>query len=139
MLVGFRWAGAGFADPLGLEHFYHALLGAMITIVSTCRQVARAANVAEPSDPLPWEAWLQPGKDTSVADVVSIGTSSRDSTGDPRTGHFPEARAAGTDIADLDALARDWLTYWLLDMGASNEEQIAGWDRLGFLRMPDLA
>jgi hypothetical protein len=140
MLVGFRWTGASFGDGLNMEHFYHALLGAMITIASTCRHVAQAANVAEPSDPLAWEGWLQPGKDLSVADVVNFGGRRSDSTDDPRTGHFPEARAAGTGIGDLDELARDWLTYWLLDLGTRNlEEQVAGWDRPDFLRMPDLA
>ena len=123
-----------------MEHFYHALLGAMITVASTCRHVARVAEVAEPSDPLAWEGWLQPGKDLSVGDVVNFSGASRDITNDPRIGHFPEARAVGTDVKDLDELARDWLTYWLLDMGTSNlEEQIAGWDRPDFLRMPDLA
>lgn len=140
MLVGFRWTGAGFGDGLNMEHFYHALLGAMITIESTCRHVARAIDVAEPSDLLAWEAWLQPGNDLSVTDVVSFGRLSRDNTDDPRTGHFPEARAAGTSIEELDELARDWLTYWLLDMGTRDFEQwVAGWDRPDFLRMPDLA
>jgi hypothetical protein len=35
---------------------------------------------------------------------------------------------------DLDALARDWLTYWLLDMGRLGrvdfEQWIAGWPAL---------
>jgi len=140
MLVGFRWMGAGLADALTMEHFYHALLGAMITIGSTCRHVARATDAAEPSDPLAWEAWLQPGNDLTATDVVSFSRRARDSTNDPRTGHFPEARAAGTDIEELDELARDWLTYWLLDMGARDFEQwVARWDRPDFLRMPDLA
>lgn len=130
MLVGFRWRWAGHGGLI-LEHFYHALLGAMITTASTCRQVALAAHVADPSDPLAWEGWLQPANDLSVSDVVSFGGPSQDSTGDPRTGHFPEARAAGTDIEDLDQLARDWLTYWLLDMGASNIEQ-----RIAILTFP---
>ena len=140
MLVGFRWIdGVGFGNGMRMEHFYHALLGAMITIASTCRNVARAASVAEPSDPLAWEGWLQPGNDLTVTDVVSFGGLSRDSTGDHRTGHFPEARAAGPDTEDLDELARDWLTYWLLDVGTRNfEKWVTGWDRPGFLRMPDL-
>jgi hypothetical protein len=69
---------------------------------------------------------------------LALAAPSRDERDDPRTGHFPEARATSTE--DLDELARDWLTYWLLDMGTSNfEERIAGWDRPEFLRMPDLA
>jgi hypothetical protein len=146
MLVDLRWTdGDGFEYLLRMEHLYHALLGAMITIVSTCGHVARAANVAEPSDPLAWEAWLQPGNDLYLEDVVSFDRLSKDVTDDfgidyPTTGHFPEARAAGTDIEGLDELAPDWLIYWLLDMGMSNfEEWAAGWNRPEFLQMPDLA
>jgi hypothetical protein len=141
MLVGFQWIDArGFGDAMRVEHFYHALLGAMITIASTCGHVARAAAVAEPSDPLAWQAWLQPGEGRHVTDVVSFEGLHRDSTDDPQTWTFPEARAEGTHIEDLDQLARDWLTYWLLDMGARDFEQwVAGWNRPGFLRTPDLA
>jgi len=144
MLVGFRWAdGAGFGDAIALEHLHHAMLGAMITIASTCAHVARAAGVAEPSDPLPGEGWLQPDNGLAVADVVSFG-GLRPADGDePRTSHFPSARAAGTSTDDLDSLARDWLTYWLLDMGrlarVDFEQWIAGWTRPDFLRMPVLA
>jgi len=144
MLVGFRWTdGAGFGDAIGMEHLYHALLGAMITIASTTAHVARAGGVAEPSDPLAWEGWLQPENDLAVTDVVSFGGLRPDNSDEHRTGHFPEARAAGTDIEDLDSLARDWLTYWLLDMGSLGprdfETWIAAWPRPDFLRMPDLA
>jgi hypothetical protein len=144
MLVGFRWTdGAGFGDAIGMEHLYHALLGSMITIAATCAHVAQAAGAAEPSDPLAWEGWLQPENDLAVTDVVSFGGLRPDNGDDHRTGHFPAARAAGADIEDLDALARDWLTYWLLDMGSLGprnfETWIAGWPRPDFLRMPDLA
>ena len=144
MVVGFRWVdGAGFGDAIAMEHFYHAMLGAMITIASTCAHVARAADVAEPSDPLAWEGWLQPENDLTVTDVVGFGGLRPEGGDDHRTGHFPAARAAGTGIEDLDALARDWLTYWLLDMGRLGrvdfEQWIAGWPRPDFLRMPGLA
>jgi hypothetical protein len=144
MVVGFRWVNrSGFGDAIAMEHFYHAMLGAMITIASTCAHVARAAGVAEPSDPLAWEGWLQPENDLTVTDVVSFGSLQPEGGDDHRTGHFPAARAAGTGIEDLDALARDWLTYWLLDMGRLGrvdfEQWIAGWSRPDFLRMPDLA
>jgi Putative DNA-binding domain len=143
MLVGFRWVdGSGFGDAIGMEHLYHAMLGAMITVASTCANVARAGGVAEPSDALAWEGWLQPDNDLKVADVVSFGGLRPENGGDQHTGHFPAARAAGTDIEDLDALARDWLTYWLLDMGSLGprdfEQWIAGWPRPDFLRMPSL-
>jgi hypothetical protein len=144
MLVGFRWTdGAGFGDAIAMEHFYHAVLGAMITVASTCAHVARAAGVAEPSNPLPWEGWLQPDNDLAVTDVVSFGGLRPDNGDEHRTAHFPSARAAGTSADDLDALARDWLTYWLLDMGKLGprdfEQWIAGWPRPDFLRMPVLA
>ena len=144
MVVGFRWVdGAGFGDAIAMEHFYHAMLGAMITIASTCAHVAWAADVGEPSDPLAWEGWLQPENDLTVTDVVGFGGLRPEGGDDHRTGHFPAARAAGTGIEDLDALARDWLTYWLLDMGRLGrvdfEQWIAGWPRPDFLRMPGLA
>jgi hypothetical protein len=144
MLVGFRWTdGPGLADSMRMEHFYHALLGAMITIASTCAYVARAASVAEPSDPLAWEGWLQPGKQRSVIDVINFGGLGTDLRADLLKAHFPAARAASTDIEDLDNLAREWLTYWLLDMGRLGsrdfEKWIAGWVRPDFLRIPDLA
>lgn len=144
MLVGFRWTDrSGFKDAMGMEHFYHALLGAMITITSTCAHVARATDVAEPSDPLAFEGWLQPENDLAVTDVVSFGGLQPDKSDEHRSGHFPAARAASTDTEDLDALARDWLTYWLLDLGKLGprdfETWIAGWPRPDFLRKPDLA
>lgn len=144
MLVGFRWVdGKGFGDAMMMEHFYHAVLGAMITIASTCTHVARASGAAEPSDPLAWEGWLQPENDLTVTEVVSFGGIEPVGGGDHRDAHFPAARAAGTSVGDLDALARDWLTYWLLDigdLGARDFEQwIAKWTRPDFLRMPDLA
>jgi hypothetical protein len=58
-VAGFRWAdGSGSGDAIAMQHSYHAMLGAMITIASTCAHVARAAGMAEPSDPLGWQRWL---------------------------------------------------------------------------------
>jgi hypothetical protein len=72
MLIGFRWAdGSGFRDAVGMEHLYHAMLGAMITVASACAHVAGAAAVAELSNPLAWEGWLEPDNDLAVTDVVS--------------------------------------------------------------------
>lgn len=143
MLVGFRWVdGSGFSDAIAMEHLYQAMLAAMITVASTCAHVARATGVAEPSEPLAWEGWLQPDNDLAVTDVVSFGGLRPESGDKHRTAHFPSARSAGTGIADLDALARDWLTYWLLDMGRLGhvdfERWIADWPRPDFLRMPEL-
>jgi hypothetical protein len=75
--------------------------------------------------------------------VVSFGGLRPDNGDDHRTGHFPAAHAASTEIEDLDNLARDWLAYWLLDMGRLGprdfEKWIAEWPRPDFLRKPDLA
>ncbi len=145
MVVGFRWRGGGssLGDGLDLQHFYHALLGAMITVASTCEHVARAAKAAEPSDPLTWEGWVQPGDGRSVTDVVVLGGVSGlsdDPANAHQASHFPEARAVSRDIDGLDRLARDWLTYWLLDLGGNGfEATIARWERPEFLRMPHLA
>ena len=90
MLVGFRWTdGAGFGDAIAMEHLYHAMLGAMITVASTCAHVARAAGVAEPSNPLAWEGWLQPDNDLAVTDVVSFGGLQPDNGDEHRTGALP--------------------------------------------------
>jgi hypothetical protein len=52
----------------------------------------------------------------------------------------PAACYVRVDDQDL-ALARDWLTYWLLDMGTLGprnfETWAAAWVRPDFLRMPD--
>jgi hypothetical protein len=42
-------------------------------------------------------------------------------------GGFPEARLSVSDVGELDQLARDWLTYWLLERDARGfERQVAG-------------
>ena len=143
MLVGFRWVdGSGFGDAIAMEHLYHAMLGAMITIACTCAHAARASGVAEPSNPLAWEGWLQPENDLAVTDVVSFGGLRPENGNEYTAAYFPSARAGGTSTDDLDALARDWLTYWLLDMGKLGrvdfEHWIAGWTRPDFLHMPVL-
>jgi hypothetical protein len=144
MLVGFRWTdGSGFGDAIALEHLYHAMVGAMLTVAATCAHVARASGAAEPSNPLAWEGWLQPDNNLAVTDIVSFGGLRPDVGNEDRTAHFPSARATGTSTDDLDALARDWLTYWLLDMGklarVDFEDWIAKWPRPDFLSMPVLS
>ncbi|HEX9039574.1 MAG TPA: hypothetical protein VF838_00970 [Trebonia sp.] len=64
----------------------------------------------------------------------------RDSTDTPQGGCFPPARTQGTDVEKLDRLARNWLTYCVLDLGMRDAETwLAGRERPDFLRMPDLA
>lgn len=67
--------------------------------------------------------------------MVGFGGLRPENCGEHRTRHFPAARAAGTDMEALDALARAWLTYLLLDMGSLGprdfEQWITGWTRPG--------
>ena len=141
LVAGFRWLNhAGAPNALSPELFYWALLGTMITIASTCRHVARKMDAAEPADTDSWEAWLQPGGELSVLDAVSLYQFERDNKDKPNAGYFPPARTQGTDIEELDRLARDWLTYWVLDLGMRDAETwFAGRLRPDFLRMPELA
>src|SRR5258708_34559790 len=90
----------------------------VVSVRSALPSLARAVGVAEPSDPLAWEGWLQPENDLTVTDVVSFGGLRPDNGGEPRTGHFPAPRAAGTGIEDLDALARGGLPYRLPSTGS---------------------
>jgi hypothetical protein len=141
LIAGFRWLQRAEApNALSPELFYWALLGTMITIASTCRHVARKMDADEPADTDSWEGWLQPGSDLSVLDAVSVHQFERDNTDKPMAGYFPPARTQGTEIEELDELARNWLTYWVLNMGMRDAETwFAGRERPGFLRMPELA
>jgi hypothetical protein len=141
LVAAFRWLRLHNApNALSPEAFYWALLGTMITVASTCRHVACKMDAAEPLDIESWEAWLQPGSELSVLDAVNFLQFERDNTDEPNGGYFPPAWPRGTDVEDLDRLARDWLTYWVLDIGMRDAETwLAGRERPEFLRMPDLA
>jgi hypothetical protein len=132
LLVALRWSRVRDGTlSVPLEVFYWALLGSLVTIASTCRHVASALDAAEPSDLLPWEGWLQSSTNRAL-DVVDIGKFVRDNRDKPAGGSFPAARTNTAQLADLDQLARNWLTYWLLEIGTRNFET---W--LGGLQMPD--
>jgi hypothetical protein len=104
-----------------LERVYHATLGALITVASTCQDVARAAGMAEPASPLVWEGWLS-ARTADLGDV-KFGPERRNWV----PGRFPEARLSVSDVGELVQLARDWLTYWLLERDARGfERQVAG-------------
>lgn len=54
--------------------------------------------------------------------------------------NFPTARTLGAGIEHLDELARNWITYWLLELGIRDfETWLAAQKRPGFLRIPELA
>jgi hypothetical protein len=138
-LVALRWPRADDRpSPLPLDVFYWALLASLATVYSTCRHVARAMDAAEPSDIRPSEAWLT--SDTRrVMDAVDISQFDRESFGMPEGANFPCARPPTTDMPDLDNLVRNWLTYWLLDIGTYDfEGWLAGLEAPDWIRSPVL-
>lgn len=55
----------------------------------------------------------------------------------PEGANFPSARPRTTELPDLDTLARNWLMYWLLDIGTYDfEEQLAGFEIPDWIRPP---
>jgi hypothetical protein len=140
LLYGFRWR-PGRSCMLSPEHFYWALLGSIVTIASGCRHIARKIDAAEPSEPDSFEGWLHPARHRpSVLEMVDLSQFERDNRDQPPGGYFPPFRLRSLEIGDLDRLARDWLTYWTLDIGIRGfEDWLANLDRPDFLQMPDLA
>jgi hypothetical protein len=121
-MVALRWFRAGQApEPLPLETIYRLLLSSLVTVAATVRHVANALDAAEPTDVKPFEARLTPSS-RKVFDVVDIGPFARDNNDEPDGALFPAARPSTTELADLDRLARNWLTYWLLEIGTRNFE-----------------
>jgi len=120
-LVALRWfTRDARLEPLQLDRVYWALLGSLVTVASTYRHVADALEAAEPSDIKPFQAWLT-SSSRQAFDVITIPFS-RDNRDKPTGAEFPAARPQATALADLDRLARSWLTYWLLEVGTRNFE-----------------
>ena len=140
MVFGFRWLRTGSVSPvLTPEHFYQAVLGSVITISSTCRHVARALDAAEPADTDSWQGSVNVTNGLSAFDFLGLSSFERDKTSRHAPGDFPPARTNGSDIEELDRLARDWLTYLALDMGLLQfESWLVGVKRPDFLQIPDL-
>jgi len=137
LLIALRWPRVkDRPSPLPLDVFYWALLTSLVSLYSTCWYVARAMDAAEPSDIRPSEAWLT--SDTRQAiDAVDISEFDRDGLGMPEGANFPSARPPTTELDDLDELGRDWLTYWLLDIGTYGfEERLAGLEIPAWIRPP---
>jgi hypothetical protein len=129
MAAALRWARAhtsvGSDGLMSLEGIYHAVLGGLITVASTCRRIAQATGVAEPAEPITWECLLH----ASSMDFseIDFGVAA------PNVfHHIPTARVPVSDVRELDQLARDWLTYYLLDRDARGFEQ-----QLAVLVLPD--
>lgn len=139
VLVALRWLRVG-GEPMRfpLPAFYWALLSSLVTVAATTRHVATALDAAQPSDIRPWEAWLR-ASTRDALDVVDLREFVRDSPGKPEGGDFPPARTPTIELSDLDQLARNWLTYWMLDIGTRDFERwLAAQQIPDWLSAPDL-
>jgi len=140
LLVGFRWLKVDDGPfRLDLDTFHDALLSCMVTAASTCAHVARSLGAAAPVDPRIWEAWLT-STDDNVLNVVDISRFIRDNKDQTAGAFFPATKVPGNDPVYLDRAARDWLTYWLLEIGTRGfEDSLAKRTVPEWLRWPDLA
>jgi Putative DNA-binding domain len=139
LVVGFRWLKVDDGPfRLDVDTFHDALLACMVTVASTCAHVARSLNAAAPVEPRTWEAWLTSTND-NVLDVVDMGRFIRDNRGSVVGAFFPATTVRGNDLADLEQAARDWLTYWLLEIGTRGfEDPLARRAVPAWIRWPDL-
>lgn len=140
LVIGFRWPRVDDGPfRLDLDTLHDAMLACMVTVASACAHVARSLDAAAPVEPRTWEAWLTSTTD-NVLDVVDLGRFIRDNKNDTAGAFFPATRVLGNDMADLERTARDWLTYWLLDIGTRGfEHSLASKATPGWIRWPDLA
>jgi hypothetical protein len=139
LAVGFRWHKTGDGPfRLGPDTFHEALLACMVTAASTCAHVARSLDAAAPAEPRAWEAWLT-STDADVLHVVDISRFLRDNKDVSAGAFFPPTQTASNDMISIDRIARDWLTYWLLEIGTRGfESWLAGRTVPDWLRWPDL-
>jgi Putative DNA-binding domain len=140
VLVGFRWLKVDDGPfRLGLDTFHDTLLSCMVTAASTCAHVAKSLDAAAPTEPRAWEAWLT-STDSNVLNVVDISRFIRDNKDRNAGAFFPATKVPGNDLIYLERAARDWLTYWLLEIGTRGfEDSLANRAVPGWLRWPDLA
>jgi Schlafen, AlbA_2 len=140
VLVGFRWLKVDDGPfKLDLGTFHDALLSCMVTSASTCAHVARSLGAASPAEPRAWEAWLS-STDDNILNVVDISRFIRDNKDEPAGAFFPATKVPGNDLIQLERTARDWLTYWLLEIGTRGfEDSLAKGAVPEWLRWPDLA
>jgi hypothetical protein len=141
VLVSFRWLKLEDGRPfkLDLGSFQDALLACMITSASTCAHVAKSLDVAAPSEPRTWEAWLT-GDEDNVLNAVDISRYHRDSRSKTARAFFPPTKVPTNDPMHLDRVVRDWLTYWLLEIGTRSFEDLLEHRAVeGWVRWPDLA
>ena len=140
LVVGFRWHKVDNGPfRLDVDTFHDALLACMVTVASTCAHAAKSLGAAAPVEPRTWEAWLTSAND-NVLEVVDMGRFIRDNRDKTVGAFFPATTVPGNDLADLERTARDWLTYWLLEIGTRGfEDSLAKKTVPGWIRWPDLA
>jgi len=140
LVVGFRWLKVDDGPfKLGMDTFHDALLACMVTVASTCAHVAKSMDADRPVEPRIWEAWLTSTND-NVLDVVDMGRFIRDNRGNAAGAFFPATTVPSNDLTNLERTARDWLTYWLLEIGTRGfEDSLAERTVPGWIRWPDLA
>jgi len=139
LLIGFRWLKVdGGPFRLDLDTFHDALLACMVTAAATCAHVARSLDAGAPVEPRTWEAWLT-STDGNVLSAVDISRFIRDNTDETAGAFFPATTVPDNDPACLVRAARDWLTYWLLEIGTRGfEDSLANRAVPGWVRWPDL-
>lgn len=141
VLLAFRWLKPEDGGPfrLDLGSFHDVLLACMITAAATSGHVAKSLDAAAPSQPRIWEAWLTP-YNYNALEAIDISRFPRDNDSQTAGAYFPATRVASNGLSHLDRAARDWLTYWLLEIGARgfeevlNQRAVPGWNR-----WPDLS
>jgi hypothetical protein len=123
VLVGFRWLKPADGGPfkLDLNTFQDALLACMVTAASTSAHVAKSLDAHAPSEPRVWEASLT-GDGGNALNAVDISQFIRDSKDQTAGAFFPAIKVAANNLSYLDRAARDWLTYWLLEIGTRGFE-----------------
>lgn len=123
MLFALRWVKQdGHAYTLSPEGLYCALLGTLITISSVCRHVAKAIDAAEPAEQDSWDGLLICSPSYFLHQAIDLKRFRRDASGSGDKEKFPTAWAQGPEIEHLDELARNWITYWLLELGIRDFE-----------------
>jgi hypothetical protein len=72
--------------------------------------------------------------------VVDISRFPRDNKDQNAGAFFPATKVPANALSYLERTARDWLTYWLLEIGTSGfENSLASRAVPGWLTWPDLA
>jgi hypothetical protein len=123
VLVAFRWQKVDYGPlKLSLETFHDLLLATMITAASTSAHVAKALGADAPVEPRVWEAWFNT-PDYNALSAIDISRFDRDNDGDKAGAFFPAIGVPSNELASVDRAARNWLTYWLLEIGTRGFEE----------------